>query len=134
MARGEQAPERGLLAREALAERALERRQARELALRRAALGFELAQRAVGFGDRPLGVAQRVARFAPVGFLVAEAGAQRLEARAQRRQVLLAARVRPVPRASGERERDEERLPQAFAFPCAETAATRRAISAASPR
>ena len=132
MARGEQPPERGLLAREALAERAAERAEARELGLRRAALGFEPAQRAVGFRNRALGVAQRVARLAPVGFLLAEPGAQGLDARAQRRQVLLAARVRRADR--GEREQGEERAPQALAFAWAETAATRRSMSAASPR
>jgi hypothetical protein len=34
----------------------------------------------------------------------------------------------------GEHEQGEKRAPQALAFPCAETAATRRATSAASPR
>ncbi|MEX2240239.1 MAG: hypothetical protein WD775_06045 [Burkholderiales bacterium] len=131
MAHGEQPSERGLLAREALAERAAEPREARELDLRRAAFGLELAQRAVGFRNGALGVAQRVARLAPVGLFLAEPRAQRLEARAQRRQVLLAARVR---RAGGDREQDEERAPQALAFPWAETAATRRSMSAASPR
>ena len=135
VARGQQAPERGLLAREALAERAAERREARELGLRRAALGLESAQRAVGFRNGALGVAQRVARLAPVGLLVAEPGLQRLDARAQRGQVLLAAGLRGVPGGGrGERQRNEARAPQALAFPWAETAATRRSISAASPR
>jgi hypothetical protein len=131
MARGEQPPERGLLAREALAERAAEPREARELGLRRAAFGLELAQRAAGLRNGALGIAQRVARLAPVGLFFAEPRAQRLDARAQRRQVLLAARVR---RAGGDREQDEKRAPQALAFPWAETAATRRWMSAASPR
>jgi hypothetical protein len=34
----------------------------------------------------------------------------------------------------GEHEHGEERAPQALAFPWAETAATRRSMSAASPR
>jgi hypothetical protein len=134
VARGEQAPERGLLAREALAERAAERREARKLGLRRALLGLESAQRAGGLRNGALGVAQRVACFAPVGFLVAEPGLERLDPRAQRRQVLIASRVRPAERTGGDRKPDEERAPQARALPCAETAATRRSISAASPR
>jgi len=132
MARGEQPPERGLLAREALGERAAVRREARELGLRLAGLGLELAQRAVGFRDGALGVAQRVARLATARLLLVQPEPQRLEARAQRRQVLLAARVRRGCR--GEREQDEERARQALAFPWAATAATRRATSAASPR
>lgn len=101
--------------------------------MRAAALGLELAQRAVGFRDRALGAAQRIARLAAIGLLAAQLRPQRLDARAQRREVLLAARVR---RRGGREREDERERPedQAFAFPWAETAATRRSTSAASPR
>jgi hypothetical protein len=132
VARGEQPPERVLLARQARFQRTARARQPLEPGLRGAALGLQRAQRAVGFRDRALGIAQRVARLAPVGFLLAEPRAQRLDACAQRRQVLLAARVRGQRR--GEDEDGDERALQARAFPWAETAATRRAMSAASPR
>jgi hypothetical protein len=107
-------------------------RQARELRLRRAALGFQVAQRAIGIRDRALGVAQRVARLSPVGFLLAQARLERLDARAQRVQVLLAAGLRRGARGEGATE--EERADQGLALPCAETAAARCATSAASPR
>jgi hypothetical protein len=130
--RGEQPAERALLARQARLERAALAREARQRRLRGTALGLQRAQRAVGFRDRALGIAQRVARLAPVGLLLAEPRAQRLDARAQRRQVLLAVRVRGQRR--GEDQDREQRALQARAFPWADTAATRRAISAASPR
>jgi len=132
MTRGEQPAERALLARQARLERAVLAREARQRRLRGTALSLQRAQRAVGFRDRALGIAQRVARLAPVGLLLAEPRAQRLDARAQRRQVLLAVRVRGQRR--GEDQDGDQRALQARAFPWAETAATRRAISAASPR
>jgi hypothetical protein len=132
VARGEHPAERGLLALEARLERPLPAREARELRLRRAALGFKVAQRAVGVRDRALRVAQSVARLAPVGFLFAESGLERLDARAQRPQVFLAAGERG--RARGEGDAEDERPDQGLAFSCTETAATRRATSSASPR
>jgi hypothetical protein len=110
----------------------LPRAEPRELRLRRPALAFEPAQPAVGIRYRALGVAQRVARLAPVRLLLAQAGLERFDARAQRLQVLLASGLRAGARA--ERKGDEERPDQGFTLPWAETAATRRAISAASPR
>jgi hypothetical protein len=130
--RGEHPAERGLLSRDARLERFLPARQARQLRLRRAALGLQVAQRAVGVRDGALRVAQRVARLAPVGFLLAEPGLERLDARAQRFQVLLAACLRSG--ACGEGEAEEDCPDQGLALPCAETAATRRATSSASPR
>ena len=132
MARGEQPPERGLATRELRAERPLARGEAGELGLRGAALGFERAQLAVGLRDGALGTAQPVARLAPARFLLAEPVAQRLDAAAQRRQVLLAPGLRRE--RSGEQEQGGERVPQVFALPWAPTAATRRSISAGSPR
>jgi hypothetical protein len=120
------------LAREARLERLLPARQPRQLCLRRAAFGFQVAQRAVGVRDGALRVAQRVARLAPVGFLLAEPGLERLDARAQRLQVLLAACLRSG--TCGEGKAEEEYPDQGLALPCAETAATRRATSSASPR
>src|SRR5207237_1300226 len=55
-----------------------------------------------------------------------------LDAAAPRRQVLLARRRLRGERRAGEREQEGAR--QTLALPCAETAATRRATSAASPR
>jgi hypothetical protein len=95
-------------------------------------LGFERAQSAVGIRNRALGVAQRVARLAALRLLLAKAGLERLDARAQRLQVLLA--VRRGGRGSGEQEGEDERAAQACALPCAAVAATRRATSSASPR
>ena len=132
VARREHATEHGLLARQFRRQLLLPRAEARQFGLRRASLGLQPAQAAVGVGNRALGVAQRVARLAPVGFLLAQAGAQRLDARAQRLQVFLAAGLRRG--ARGERQAEEQRPDQGLAFPCAETAATRRATSAASPR
>ena len=61
---------------------------------------------------------------------------ERLDARAQRFQVRLA--VRCLCRGRGEQQtkkRAEKQCPdQGLAFPCAETAARRRATSSASPR
>jgi len=130
--RREQAPERRLAPPELRAERALARAEALELGLRAAALGLQLPQLAVGLRDGAFGVAQLVARLAAAGFLLAEVLAQRLDAGAQRREVLLAPALRRQ-RRGGREQGDEEAL-QAFAFPWAETAATRRSISAASPR
>jgi hypothetical protein len=132
VARGEHPAKRGLLARETRLERLVPARQPRQLCLRRAALGLQVAQRAVGVRDRALRVAQRVARLALVGFLLAEPGLERLDTRAQRLQVFLAACVRSGTRGEGEAE--EQRPDQGLALPCAETAATRRATSPASPR
>jgi hypothetical protein len=132
VARGEHPSKRGLLAREARLEGLLPARQPRQLRLRRAALGLQVAQRAVGVRDRALGVAQRVARLAPIGFLLVEPGLERLDARAQRLQVLLAAGLRSG--ACGEGDAEEDCPDQGLALPCAETAATRRATSSASPR
>jgi hypothetical protein len=132
VARGEQAAEGLLAPREPRLQRAAVGADALQLGLRAAPLGLELAQRAVGFRDRALGVAQRVARLAPVGLPVAQLALQRLDARAQRGEVLLAARLRR--RAGGQQQREREEADQAFAFPWAETAATRRSTSAASPR
>jgi len=135
VARGEQAPERRLAPLELRAERAPARGEALELGPRGAPLGFQLPQLAVGLGDGALGVAQLVARLAAAGFLLAEVLAQGLDAIAQRRQVLLAPALRRRRRGGrGGREQSGERALQAFAFPWAETAATRRSISAASPR
>jgi hypothetical protein len=111
----------------------------------RARFGFERLQRAVGIGDRALGVAQGVARLAPVGFPAFEFGAERFDPRAQGGQVFFACRTgaragRAVCQRSGARERrsDEEdcggTAAQVLAFPCAETAAMRLATSAGSPR
>jgi hypothetical protein len=133
VARGEEAPERRLALLELRAERAPAHGEALELGLRGAALGLEQPQLAVGLRDRALGVAQRVARLAAAGFLLAQVVAQRVDAAAQRRQVLLAPALRRQ-RGRGREQGGEEGALQAFAFPWAETAATRRSISAASPR
>jgi hypothetical protein len=132
VARGKDAAERCLLAGQARLERALARGEARELRLQCMPLRLERAQPPVGVGDGALGVAQRVARLAPLRLLLAQPGLERLDARAQRLQVLLAARSGG--RAGAEQQREDERAPQAFAFPCAAVAATRRATSSASPR
>jgi hypothetical protein len=132
VARREHPAKRGLLARYARLERFLPDRQARQLRLCRAALGLQVAQRAVGVRDGALRVAQRIARLAPIGFLRVEPGLQRLDARAQRAQVRLAACLRSGTR--GEGEGDEQRADQVLALPCADTTATRRATSSASPR
>jgi hypothetical protein len=95
-------------------------------------LGFEALERAVRLGDGALGVAQRVARFAPRFLLALELAAERLDAAAQRLQVLFFRGRGSGPGPQAERKKEDG--PQALTFPCADTAATRRATSAGSPR
>jgi hypothetical protein len=72
--------QRALLRGAALGER-------RYLRPRFARFGFQCVQRPIGLRDRAFGVAQRVARLAPVGLPSLQLAAQRLDARAQRGQV-----------------------------------------------
>jgi hypothetical protein len=135
-ARGEQAPERcpagfqrALLDGPARGKRGDRRAHRKRFRLHR-------LQGAVGVGNRHFGCAQRLACLAPVGFLVLELRAQRLDARAQRGKILLARRpeCRRMSRAGSQGKAQEESRRQGFALPCADTAATRLATSAASPR
>ncbi len=132
LARQQHALYRGL----ALGERALEElaplRKLRDLHLELSAFQLQRGQRAIGVRDRALRVAQRIARFAALGFLPVELARERFDAAAQRAQCLLARRRLRGEGRGGQRE--QERARQTFALPCAETAATRRATSAASPR
>jgi hypothetical protein len=89
-------------------------------------------QPAVGRGDRGLGRAQRVARLAALGFAAFELVAQRVDLRAQRGEVFFARRC--PGRKGSEQNGDEKNPVQAFVFPWAATAATRRATSSGSPR
>jgi hypothetical protein len=95
-------------------------------------LGFDALERAVRLRDGALGIAQRVARFPPGLFLALEIAAERLDAAAQRLQVLFFRRGGSGRGPQAERKKKDG--PQALTFPCADTAATRRATSAGSPR
>jgi hypothetical protein len=133
VARGQHAADRRL----ALAGGALERlaplRDARALRPQPAALGLGLRQRAVGLRDGALRVAQRVARLAFAAFLFLQRLLQRLDPLAQGIEVRLARRLGLGAERRTARRREED-ADQALAFPCAATAAMRRAISSASPR
>ena len=129
-ARGEQAPERGLAALPATLLRRL--RAARSAIAARAApasastacsarLASEIARS---------GIPQRIARLAPVGFPALEFGAERFDARAQGGEVLLSRRTGRRARQPRRGRAQRRKAVQALAFPCAETAATRFAISA----
>jgi hypothetical protein len=93
---------------------------------------LEAPQRAVGVRDRGLRGAQRLARLAPVGLLALQRGPERRDPRAQRGEVFFPGGGGR--RWRGDQQRDSERPDQAFALPCADTAAMRRATSPASPR
>jgi hypothetical protein len=131
-ARSEQLAERFLLRFEQALLRAPAQLELADRGARLARLGVERPQRAVGVGDCDFGSAQRVARFAPAGFPAFELAAQRLDARAQGRQIFF---PRSTLRGIGCQEdcSDDETV-QTLAFPCAETAAIRFATSSASPR
>ena len=138
-ARGQQAAKRLLLCVKRALLRVPARAQLADRAARLARLGLQGLQRTVGVGDGDFRCAQCVARLAPVGFPALELAAQRFDARAQRRQVFFAciggARAAcPRRRENGQQERGNEEVFQVLLFPCAATAATRFAISAASPR
>jgi hypothetical protein len=130
-ARGEQPSKgRALAVQRALQPRAAPLEQ-RNLLAARARLRLERAQRAAGVGDRALRIAQRVARFAPVRLAAFQLAAQRLDPRAQCREILFLGRVRRRRQRENEEEKDRS---QALALPCAATAARRFSTSAASPR
>jgi hypothetical protein len=95
------------------------------------ALGLKCRERAVRVRDGALGVAQRVARFPARFFLLLQLLRQRPDARPQCRQVFF---FRGMSRRCGEGDGEEENPIQARAFPCADTAEMRFAISSASPR
>jgi hypothetical protein len=96
------------------------------------ALRLEPGERAVGLRDRALGGAQRVARFLARAFLFLELARERVDAAAQRLEILLARLAERI----DEKEREErgEGALQALAFPWLATAARRRESSAGSPR
>ena len=94
--------------------------------------GLLRPQLAIGGGNRHLRAAQRVARLAPVGFAALEVGLERIDARAQRGQVLFP--CRSLRRQGSDQNCTQEDPVQALVFPCAATAAIRLAISAWSPR
>src|SRR5213080_4189364 len=129
---GEHALDAGL----ALGERALERaaslRDLRRLGTQALALRLERGERAVGVGDRALGIAQRIARLALFAFPALQFLLQRIDAGTQRLQIFLPRRALRGER--GKREREKQRPPQALTLPCADTAAMRFATSSASPR
>ncbi|TMI00338.1 MAG: hypothetical protein E6H43_11855 [Betaproteobacteria bacterium] len=129
---GEHALDAGL----ALGERALERaaslRDLRRLGAQALALRLERGERAVGVGDRALGIAQRIARLALFAFPALQFLLQRIDAGTQRLQIFLPRRALRGER--GKREREKQRPPQALTLPCADTAAMRFATSSASPR
>ncbi|HZM34334.1 MAG TPA: hypothetical protein VFC18_07540 [Burkholderiales bacterium] len=133
MARDEHALDRRLALRDEPLEGAPALGDARRLRAQPSRLRESARKRAVGFRDRPLRLAQGVARLAALGFLVLELALQRLDAGSQRLELLLLSgglrRCR-----GGEGEREEERPDQVFTFPWAETAAMRRSTSAGSPR
>jgi hypothetical protein len=133
VARDEHALDRGLALRDQPLEGAPALGDARRLRAQPAPLCERARERAVGLGDRALGLAQGIARLAALGFLVLELALQRLDAAAQGLQLLLlGGGLRR--RRGGEGEPEEERADQTFAFPWAETAAMRRSTSAGSPR
>ncbi len=102
--------------------------------LRAHALRFfaQLDERVVRRGDGALGCAQRVARFALRAFLLLQLAVERVDAPAQRLEVLFLGRA--VGAAGGQRRRQEEEPAQTLTFPCAATEAVRRATSSGSPR
>jgi len=134
VARDEHALDRGLALRDQPLEGAPALGDARRLRAQPAPLGERARERAIGLGDRALGLAQGIARLAALGFLVLELALQRLDAAAQGLQLLLLGGGLRRRRRGGEGEPEEERADQTFAFPWAETAAMRRSTSAGSPR
>lgn len=114
--------------------------QVRERFPEGARLELQAMQLPVGFGDPALEVAQRVARLARVGLAAFQFPAEGFDARPEGGEVLLlrGRRGRRGREAGGrERRGGEEGGPdpaQAFALPCAATAASRRSTSAGSPR
>jgi len=129
-ARDEHALERGALRRESALRLAPPLADARRGSAQRALLGLQRREPPVGLRDRSLRVAQRVARLAPRAFLFLQLLGQRVNARAQPRQLLFP-RLRL--RAAHQNE-EQEKTNQALALPCAATAAMRFSISAWSPR
>jgi hypothetical protein len=130
---GEQhALERRLPLAEARLERLALPGEAGGLGTQAASVGLQPGERAVGLRDRALGGAQRVARFLARAFLFLELARERVDAAAQRLQILLARLAERV----DEKEREErgEGALQALAFPWLATAARRRESSAGSPR
>jgi hypothetical protein len=133
VARDEHPLDRGLALRDQPLEGAPALGDARRLRAQPASLGEGARERAVGLGDRALGLAQGIARLAALGFLLLELALQRRDAASQGLQLLLlGGGLRR--RRGGEGEPEEERADQTFAFPWAETAAMRRSTSAGSPR
>jgi hypothetical protein len=130
--RREQPPQGGALVFQRALPGAASRGELRDGLARFARVGLDGEQSAVRVGDRSLGVAQRVARLAPVGLAAFQLAAQRLDPRAQRGKVFFACR-RCRRGQKGESRKEQEPL-QDLAFPCAATAARRFSTSAASPR
>jgi hypothetical protein len=132
MPRREQALDRRL----ALAERALERvaalGESRRLGAQPPCLDAQRREGPIGVGNGALGVAQRIARLAPRGFLVLQLLGKGFDAGAQGLQlfILRCGLCRERREAQGENKSADQTL----ALPCAETAAMRRATSWASPR
>jgi hypothetical protein len=92
-ARGEQAPERGLAGFERFFLDGPARGKVGNAGARGARLGLDGLERPVGIGYRALRIAKRIARLAPVGFLVLEFGAQRVDSRAQGGKILFSCRT-----------------------------------------
>src|SRR5436309_3393461 len=114
------------------ASRASSLRELRRLGAQALALRLERGERAVGVGDRALGIAQRIARLALFAFPALQFLLQRIDAGTKRLQIFLPRRA--LRRERGKREREKVRPPQALTLPCADTAAMRFATSSASPR
>ncbi len=133
LARGQHALDRRL----ALGERALERAaplgDTGRFAAQAHALGLQRGERAVGFRDGAFGVAQRVARLAASALGPLHLRAECFDATTQCLQLLVLCQ-RGRRRCCHYHEQQRQAANQALTFPCAETAAMRRAASSGSPR
>jgi hypothetical protein len=127
-ARREQAAERVLARLERALQLGAPRGKPADLGARLARLRLLRVQPAVGGGDRGFGGAQRVARLAPLGLAPFELAAQRVDARAQRGEILFARGA--LGRSGREQQRRDEDAFQVLAFPWAATAAKRFSMSA----
>jgi hypothetical protein len=119
-----------------LRERALQQpallRDRKRLGAHLAALFFEQRERAVCLRDGALGGAQAITRLFARFLFALELPRERVDAAAQRFEILFFRCREGRGRPQGERKKKDSC--QVFAFPCAETAAMRFATSFASPR
>jgi hypothetical protein len=113
-------------------QRLASRRKARAIGLQLPAFRLQCSERAIGIRDGALGFAQRIARFGARCFLLLELFRERADAAAQLVEISFT-RGCECGKCRA-RSYEAERAYQALALPCAETAAMRRSISAASPR